>query len=61
MVTVSVPPEATVDVAKLSVEVAPLIEPGVTVTAGFVFRVTLLTVTVSVLAVPAVVPVNVAV
>jgi hypothetical protein len=60
-VTVSIPPEATDGLAKLTTEFAALTPPGVTVTVGLVFSATPPTVAVRVLAVPAVVPVKVAV
>ena len=54
----SVSPEATVDDAKLAVEVLALTDPVVTWTVGLVLRATPSTFTVRVLAVPAVVPVK---
>jgi hypothetical protein len=57
-VITSVMPDATVGVAKLIVDYAPLIPPAITWTVGLVVSVTPRTLVVSVLAVPAVVPVK---
>ena len=61
IVTVLVVPEASVDEAKLTEELLPLTAPGVTWTVGWDVSCTLSTVVVSVLALPAISPVNVVV
>jgi hypothetical protein len=61
IVTRSVLPEVTVDDARLTLDPVALTVPGVTATVGWLASVTPPTVTVSVLAVPAVVAVKVAV
>src|SRR5437588_809294 len=61
IVTVSVLPAMPVGAAKPAVEFVPLTGPGVTVTVGCAVSVVPLTTTVRLPAVPAVVPVNVAV
>ncbi len=61
IVTVSVAPDARVDVARLTVELPALMEPAVTVNVGLVVRATPFTLTVIVLVLPAVAPVMVAV
>jgi hypothetical protein len=60
-VTMSPAPDTSEALAKLTVEFAALTPPVITWTVGFVFRETPVTVAVSVLAVPAVVAVNVVV
>jgi hypothetical protein len=54
MVSVSALPEATLEFAKLKVELVALIPPTTTWTLGLAFKVTPLIAAVSVLAVPAV-------
>jgi hypothetical protein len=61
MVTTSGTPEATLEVAKLTVVSAPLTGPAATVMVGVAASVTPLTFMVKVLAVPALAPVNAAV
>ena len=58
IVTVSGLPDATEELAKLTLELPPLTPPGITVMVGCAVRVTSSMVVVRVLAVPAVVPLN---